>query len=236
MIKAKTWTLRRPEAVLFDLDGTLTDSAPAIAAALNVVWRDRGRPPAPEAQVRGFIGDGPGVLIARARGAAGLPVDAAAERAETEAFMTAYAVGGPGGVLYPGALETVARIAEAGVPMAVCTNKPQDAAVRLLEALGLMPFLAAVVGGDVPVRRKPDPAHVQAALAAFDGLPPADALMIGDGPQDVASAEAAGVPVLVAAYGYGGAAELRPELPAIGDIRDLPKLLLRQDAGETAPE
>lgn len=217
--------MRRWRAVIFDLDGTLTDSAPAMTGALNAVWRDLGRPETNLEAVTGFVGDGPAKLIERARAALGLPADAAAVAQETQAFLDAYAAGGAGGELYPGVPECLAMLADDGVKLAVCTNKPQAAADRLLAALGLAPLLAGAVGGDAALRRKPDPAHVLAALDLFDDIRPHEAVLVGDGMQDVRAAEAAGLDVVVAAYGYGEAAAERPDLQAIPDISALPPLL-----------
>ncbi len=217
--------MQRRRAIIFDLDGTLTDSAPALTRALNVVWGDHGRPSVSLAAVKSYIGDGPERLIARARAALGLAGDVAAVGRETAAFLAAYAAGGPGGEVYPGAIPVLERLAGAGLRLAVCTNKPQAAAEKLLAELGLARWLDGVVGGDAATRQKPDPAHVRAVLALMSGVDAAQAVLVGDGPQDVAAAEAAGVAVIVAAYGYGGAAGLRPDLPAIADIRDLPALL-----------
>jgi len=217
--------LRRTRAVIFDLDGTLSDSAPAIRRALNAVWRARGRPEASLADVTGYIGDGPALLVVRARAALGLAEDAAAVEAETGAFLDAYAKEGFGGEPYPDALSVLERLAGAGLKLAVCTNKPQAAAERMLAGLGFDRWLAGVVGGDAAPRRKPDPAHVRAALACLGGVDAADAVLVGDGPQDVDAGEAAGLDVIVAAYGYGGAAALRPDLPTIPSIAALPAVL-----------
>ena len=216
--------MRRLSTIILDLDGTLTDSAPAMTDALNAIWLAAGRAGFDAAAVRSFIGDGPAALIARARAASGLADDAALTRQETAAFMAAYAAG-PGGAAYPGAAETLAALRAAGFRLSVCTNKPQAAAEHLLAALGFAPYLAGVVGGDATPRCKPDPAHVRAALALTPGAEPEEAVLVGDGPQDVAAAEAAGVAAIVAAYGYGGAATLRPDLPVIRSIRELSDLL-----------
>lgn len=212
-------------AVIFDLDGTLSDSAPAITRGLAATWTALGRTPPTLDAVRSMIGDGPEMLVVAARAAIGLEDDAKAAAVETQAFMQAYALEGHGGDPYPGALATLQAAADLGLKLAVCTNKPQAAAEKLLDGLGFSPFLSGIVGGDTAPARKPDPAHVQAALALFDGIQPHEAVLVGDGPQDVSSAEDAGVPVIIAAYGYGGAAQMRPDLPQISSISELTVLL-----------
>ena len=218
--------MRRPNAVIFDLDGTLSDSAPAIDRALGTVWASADREPQPLSATMTMIGDGPDVLIRKARAAAGLDSDSDAIRRETDAFLAAYAQEGIGGDPYPGAVDVLRRLREAGLRLAVCTNKPQAAAERLVSGLGFSPYLDCLVGGDATPARKPDPAHVRVVLERFGNISPAETLMVGDGLQDVAAAEAASVPVLVAAYGYGGAAVARPELPAVQALADIPGLLL----------
>lgn len=220
-------------AIVFDLDGTLTDSAPAIRTALNAVWRDRGRPPVSLETVIGYVGDGPGPLIERARAALDLPCDVQASQDDTRAFLAAYAAGGPGGAPYPGALETLQALKRDGWRLAVCTNKPQTAAETLLDALGFAPMLNGVVGGDAVARRKPDPAHALAALDLMPGVTAEEGVLVGDGMQDVTSAEAAGMSAIAAAYGYGGAAAQRPDLPAIQSIDALPGLLRGLQARRT---
>jgi phosphoglycolate phosphatase len=214
-------------AVIFDLDGTLSESAPAIARGLAATWRSLGRPEPSLAAVRAMIGDGPGPLVERARAAADLPDDAAATREETALFLDFYAREGHGGDPFPGALDVLAALAALGLKLAVCTNKPQIAAEKLLRGLGFWDYLEGVVGGDAVTDRKPHPAHVEAALALVGDIPPEAAILVGDGPQDIGSGEAAGLDVIVAAYGYGGVAEARPDLAAIQDIKELPDVLER---------
>ena len=222
--------MNKPRALIFDLDGTLTDSAPAIGRALNRLWADMQRAPIPQVAIRGYIGDGPTALIKCARRDSGLEPEPAAEQAETSEFMRIYAEDGPGGEIFPGAIEVCEELVSAGLELAVCTNKPQDAAWRLLSMLGLAPFLVGCVGGDATPSRKPDPAHVLETLKLFNNIAPSQALMVGDGLQDVAAAEAAGVNVIVASYGYGGVSTARTDLPSIKTIRDLPELLeLKRD-------
>ena len=141
-------------------------------------------------------------------------------------FLDLYAAlpADPGSV-YPGVPQTLARLAGAGHAIGLCTNKPQAIARRLLGELGLLPFFGAVVGGDSLPQRKPAPEPLLAVLAALDG-PATGAVMVGDGPNDVAAARAAGVASILVSYGYarGNPANL-PADRLIHRITDLPDAL-----------
>jgi phosphoglycolate phosphatase len=161
--------------LVLDLDGTISDSLPDIAAALNRSLGAHGQPPLSRAQVRPMVGDGVGALFQRGYAARGLTPtdeDMAAGLADYTANATA------GTVLYPGAMEALRALAAEGWRLAVCTNKPAAPARRLLAHLGVLPLLAAVGAGDSFPVRKPDPG--------------------------VAAGRAAGLPVIFAAWGYGG--------------------------------
>ena len=215
------------KGIIFDLDGTLSESAPAIARALAATWRDLGRTEPTLEATRAMIGDGPALLVQRARAASGFQADPVAVQFETRQFLDNYALEGPGGDPFPGALEVLAILADKGLDISVCTNKPQAAAQRLLDGLGFSQYLKGVVGGDAVPAQKPDPAHAEAALALLGDISADAVVLVGDGPQDIASGEAAGLQVIVAAYGYGGVAEARTDLPVISDIVALPALLQR---------
>ena len=128
---------------------------------------------------------------------------------------------------YPGVAETLAGLQAAGVAMAVCSNKFVAPTRQMLDVLGLAQFFGAVVGGDSLAVRKPDPAHLHAALDTL-GVAAADAAMVGDNEHDVAAARGAGLPVVVMAYGY---ARVRvDELGAdaiLTDFAELPRTLHR---------
>jgi len=215
------------KGIIFDLDGTLSESAPAIARALASTWRELGRTEPTLEATRSMIGDGPALLVQRARTVSGLPNDPVAVKLETCKFLENYACEVPGGDPFPGALDVLITLNGMGLKLSVCTNKPQIAAERLLDGLGFSPHLMGVVGGDAVPAQKPDPAHAHAALALLGNIPAEAAILVGDGPQDIESGEAAGLQVIVAAYGYGGAAEARPDLAVISDIGALPALLQR---------
>ncbi len=207
-------------AILFDLDGTLVDSVPDLAAALNRLLAARGLAPFAREAVTAMVGDGAGVLVARAFAARDAVQDAAA-LPEYLADYTAHSAEATR--IYPGIEQALAELAQGGWRMAVCTNKPAAAAHAVLSALGLDHWFATVGGGDSFATRKPDPAHLLATLAAAGG-DPARAVMVGDHHNDVASAVAAGVPCIFAAWGYGpreagaaaaGIAETASKLPAL---------------------
>lgn len=206
--------------ILFDLDGTLVDSVPDLAAALNRLLAARGLASFTPEAVTAMVGDGAGALVARAFAARDAAQDAAA-LPEYLADYTAYSAEATR--IYPGIEQALGELARAGWRMAVCTNKPAAAAHAVLSALGLDHWFATVGGGDSFSARKPDPAHLLATLAAACG-DPARAVMVGDHRNDVASAMAAGVPCIFAAWGYGprqagadaaGIAETAAELPAL---------------------
>lgn len=187
-------------AVIFDLDGTLVDSAGEIAVALEQTFRERKLPPLPREKVETLIGRGVVVLVERALAEVGAgTADAAAvvERFETHYAQTV----GTSAVLFPGVAEGMQRFQAAGWPMAVVTNKPRYFTERLLERLGVKPLLAAIVAGDDGIRRKPHGDMLIAACKAMD-VPPERTLMLGDSDNDIVAARAAGCPVWCVPYGY----------------------------------
>ena len=198
-------TVRLPDAVLFDLDGTLLDTAGDNALALERAFADHGHAAPPPAAVRRMIGKGAPILVQRAVAAQSLALDAAGCAALVERFFHHY------GRLqeldeceaqpYPGAREALQVLHAAGLPLAVVTNKQHRFACGLLERLQLSPWLRLVVGGDSCERRKPDPQPLLHACAQL-GVEPVRAWMVGDSVNDVQAARAAGMPVYCVPYGY----------------------------------
>jgi phosphoglycolate phosphatase len=186
--------------LLLDLDGTLVDTVPDLAAALNRLMKSRGLPIFSYSRVAAMVGDGVAVLTARAFAAHDLQPDATAVADLSADYTMHVAVASR---LYPGVLPVLTALTRQGWRLAVCTNKPEKAARLLLHSVGVLPLLYAVGGGDSFAWRKPDPAHLLATLCRAGGK--ADrALMVGDHRNDVVAAAGAGVRCIFAAWGYGG--------------------------------
>jgi phosphoglycolate phosphatase len=223
-------------AICLDLDGTLIDSAPDLAAALNRRLAASGLAPHPLPAVTRMIGDGARVLLTRGFAAAGRPIEGAALDAETAAFIADYERNAlietkP----FPGVHETLEALREAGYRLAVVTNKPAAATHIVLDALGLDRLLDAVAGGDTFPVRKPHPGHLTGALGLL-GVDPADAVMVGDHANDLLAARGAGVASIYAGFGYGeedhaalGAAA------AIGQFDELPRVVKEVFAAPGSP-
>jgi len=185
--------------VLFDLDGTLVDSASDIAAAVNRLLAELGHAQVDEATVRSWIGDGARQLITSALHHAGdlQDIDAVMPR-----FMRHYAdclLLDP--QLYPGVVSTLQALRARGVRMAVCTNKPAQFVPPLLEALKIDGCFDAVLGAGVLPERKPHPRPLLHLAEGF-GVDIAQCLMVGDSAADAGAAIAAGAPRVMVGYGY----------------------------------
>lgn len=198
-------TFLPPTAVLFDLDGTLLDTAGDIALALSRAFADHGLEGPPAAAVRQMIGKGAPVLVERALAAQGLAEGAVSPPALLERFFHHYGrlqeLDECAAEPYAGAREALAELHAAGMPLAVVTNKYHRFATGLLQRLDLARYLRVVVGGDTCERRKPDPTPLLHACTQL-GVSVGDALMVGDSANDVEAARAAGMPVVLVPYGY----------------------------------
>jgi len=197
--------MRAIKAVAFDLDGTLVDSAPDIQRALNASLRREGLPHFDLNRVRGWIGDGPDALIARALEAQGGSGADAALRARLRRWFDAATLAAPlaGGAVFPGIVDLVAGLSRV-LPMVAVTNKPTPLARAVLDAAGLLPYLQGVHGADEPALRKPAPAMLLAACERL-GVAPHELLMVGDAEPDMRSAHAAGCRAVLVSWGYGHA-------------------------------
>lgn len=191
-----------PRAIVFDLDGTLVDSAPDIRLAINAAFEPLGVAPFDLSAVKGLIGGGAPAAIARAAAMAGLALSRADEQAALARFYPVYAeASAKGRGLYPGARELLQHLTETGIPLGLCTNKAQAITQIALEALGIGPFFRAVIGARDDLPKKPDPTMLRAAIAPL-GADPAHVVMIGDTAADIGAARAAGCRSIAISHGY----------------------------------
>ena len=200
----------RVKAVTIDLDGTLADSVPDLAAAANAMLRALGRPELPESAIRTFVGKGIPRLVERAlAGTLDGTVDKAILDAALPVFERSYMeVNGVHTTIFPGVLEGLDTLRAAQLPLACVTNKAAQFTVPLLERLGIAHYFSQVISGDTLSQKKPDPAPLLYACRQF-GIEPAEMLMIGDSLNDAQAARAAGCPVFCVNYGYNEGEDVR---------------------------
>jgi phosphoglycolate phosphatase len=191
-----------PRAILFDLDGTLADSAPDIADALNLLMHEQGLKEFATEAVTKMVGGGVPLLIERALKAQDQPFGLERISKLVSRFMELYTPHAADKTrLYPGAQDVIERYHRDGVRLGVCTNKPERVTRTILEALGVAHLFGAVIGGDTLAVKKPDPGPLLAALEIL-GCRPAGGLMVGDSGADAEAARAAGIPVILVTFGY----------------------------------
>ena len=191
-------------AVLIDLDGTLIDTAPDIAAAANATLATLGLAALEIGQVRSFIGEGIAVLVRRslaARMSAG-EIDQKLAPALEEFERHYAAMNGQHSSLYPGVAEALGAMRTRGLKIGCVTNKSLRFAEPLLAHFHLLEFLDTVIGGDSSAAKKPDPAPVLEACRRL-AVAPANTVLIGDSAHDAGAARAAGVRFVAVSYGYG---------------------------------
>lgn len=192
----------KPPVIVFDLDGTLVDTAPDLLDSLNHVVTAEGLAPIDPPTLRALVGRGGRVLLQRAFAAQGRTIEPAELDRLFIAFITHYRAGMPGcSQPYEGVVACMDRLAQAGFTLAVCTNKPESLSVALLDALDLSARFAAICGADTFPVRKPDPGHLTGTIARAGGEANR-AVMIGDSNTDIDTAKAAGIPVVAVDFGY----------------------------------
>ncbi len=221
----------QPTAIVWDLDGTLVDSAPDLASALNAVLDKRGFFNHSITTVRTMIGNGVPKLVERGFNAVGIRPDAGQLDELVEMFTTEYVACATDQTRpYPMVVEVLDQIREMNIPMGVCTNKPEALSRQILDGLGLSSYFDSVIGGDSTPSRKPDPLPLLTCLKELVATPELS-LMIGDSTVDVNAARAAGVGVCVVPWGYRAVPveELGADL-VLHDLAGLPGLL--RDAGQ----
>lgn len=199
--------------VVFDLDGTLIDTAPDLIDTLNVVLARAGLPPVPFATARNMIGSGARVMIERGLQAEGRALVAAETDKLFRDFIDHYTAHiADRSRPFPGLEIALERLAARGCPLAVCTNKLEALSLQLLAALDLAKHFAAICGQDTLGRQKPDPEMLRQTILRAGGRPDY-AVMVGDSATDIRTARAAGIPVVAVEFGYTEipVAELAPD-------------------------
>lgn len=188
--------------VVFDLDGTLADTIHDLIATLNVVLGREGLPPLSLDEGRAMVGAGARALIERGLQSVGREVTPAHLDELFRFFMVHYGENlCVDTTLFPGVVDALDRLEEAGFRLAVCTNKYERHSVELLRSLGLADRFAAICGRDSFAYFKPDPRHLTMTIARAGG-DPARAVMVGDSLTDIATAKAAGIPSVAVTFGY----------------------------------
>lgn len=189
-------------AVIFDLDGTLVDTAPDLMHATNHVLEGLGRRAVTMEEVRAFVGHGARALVTRGLAATGGLPEAYDVEPDYQRFVAYYTENiAHGSRPFPGLLRLLDRLKAEGFGLAVCTNKLEGLSVKLLDALELSPYFGAIVGPDTIGVAKPDPRPFHEAVARL-GLESPRAIMVGDSETDILTARNAGVPVLGVPFGY----------------------------------
>jgi phosphoglycolate phosphatase len=215
-------------AVLFDLDGTLIDTGPDLAAAVNRMLLELGRAPVPVATVLPWVGNGMARLVKRAlTGEMQSEPDLVLFERGVASFKKHYATNlAVDSRPYPGTLEALAQLTARGFRLGCVTNKPAMFTVPLLAQLGMSRYFGSVVSGDTLATRKPDPEPLLHACREL-GIPPGQAIMVGDSVNDIVAARAAGMPAVAVSYGYNHGQDAR-ELHAdrvVDSLAELPQYL-----------
>ncbi len=212
-----------PRAIVFDLDGTLVDSAPDIAAALNKALSESGLAAYSVDAVKAMVGAGVANLVERALIGRNVEASASVEKQHRERFVAHYqAKPAVDTQLYPGAAALLSWCRQVGLQIGLCTNKPTDISLDILRALDIDHYFGAVVGGTSGHAKKPDPAALAATLAEL-GVGVWNTVMVGDSAADVGAAQSLGCPVIAVSFGYSKipAAELGADV-VIDRLADLP--------------
>ncbi|HZH07356.1 MAG TPA: phosphoglycolate phosphatase [Lautropia sp.] len=219
----------RVDAVCIDLDGTLLDTIPDIAAAANAMLADQGIAPLPVDRIRTFVGKGAEVLIERtlaAAGVAAVPGEAGYEVPRDRFYMHYRQLNGSHAVLYDGVVDGLVGLTGLGLRLACVTNKPAEFVAPLLQRFSLERYFDFVIGGDTLPFKKPHPGQLLEACRRWT-LPPAHVLAVGDSINDAQAARAAGMRVYLVPYGYneGAAVEAMDVDGIVGSISELTSLI-----------
>ena len=191
-----------PPLAVFDLDGTLCETAPDIMRVLNVILTREGLAELPIERARELVGSGARVLLQRGFKVSGRDLPEETLERLFQDFLLIYAEDvASGSFVHEGVIEAMDELATEGFVFAVCTNKPILHTRLILDHFGIADRFAAVAGRDSFAWHKPDPRHLTETIAAA-GADPARAVMVGDSRTDIATAAAAGIPSVCVPFGY----------------------------------
>ncbi|WP_237152480.1 phosphoglycolate phosphatase [Oryzibacter oryziterrae] len=212
-------------ALIFDLDGTLVDSLPDLAEAMNELMAENGLAAHAQAAVGAMVGNGVTLLVQRAFSAHGIAMDGEALERQVARYLDLYEPRSARLTRFFPHVEGIVQALRGQYALGVCTNKPTGPARQILEDLGFSGVFGAVVGGDSGVPRKPEGDMIMLTAERL-GVPLSEAVMIGDSPADVKSAQAAGIRSIAVRYGYTviPADELGADA-VVDDFREIPRLL-----------
>ena len=224
----------RIEAVCIDLDGTLLDTIPDLAAAANAMLGELDRAPLPQAMIRRFVGKGAEVLIDRtlqAAGMASLPGEPDYQTARQRFYANYRLLNGSAAAIYDGVREGLDGLAALGLKLACVTNKPVEFIAPLLQRFGIEAHFEFAIGGDSLPFKKPHPGQLLEACRRWN-LPPARVLAVGDSINDAQAARAAGMPVYLVPYGYneGRSVESADVDGIVSSLSELPSLIQGHNA------
>jgi len=191
-----------PSAIIFDLDGTLVDSARDLTGALNHVLRQARRPKIDISKVRDMVGDGAKALIIKGFSETGSLPSEADMPIIWQDFLDYYLENiTRETIVFPGALSVIKELKAKNIPMGLCTNKVIKLTHKLMTEIGLADYFSAIVGGDSFDYRKPDPRHITSTLEQMQ-CDPTRAIMVGDSANDIIAAQKANIPVIAVSFGY----------------------------------
>jgi len=194
--------INKPSAIIFDLDGTLVDSARDLTAALNHVLRRAKRPEIARERVRNMVGDGARALIIKGFTESGELPSAHEIDDILQEFLDYYLENiTQQTIIFPGALSVLEKLTQSGIPLGLCTNKTLKLTHKLMSEIGLSDYFDVIVGGDSFDWSKPDPRHITSTLELM-GCSVARAIMVGDSANDILAAQKAGMTSICVSFGY----------------------------------